>query len=76
ITLVKKESARTPVRVFSTPLKYLAKPRANQKVWSVGGMSSLPWMRITGIHPGYPIMPRPELHESTLYLFWVGGSPR
>jgi hypothetical protein len=38
-------------------------------------MSSCPWGQIVGIHPGYSEFPRTEMHESTLYVFWVRNDP-
>jgi hypothetical protein len=73
--LVKKESAQIPASGVSTPLKYLSKPLVKHNVESVDGMSSRPWVQIVGIHPGYSAFPRTEMHESTLYLFWVGRDP-
>lgn len=73
--LVKKENAQLPVSGVSTPLRNLAKPLVKNKVESVDGMSSRPWAQIVGIHPGYSAFPPPEMHESTLDLFWVGRDP-
>lgn len=74
--MVKKVSAQVRTHVVSTPLKYLNKPLVKHKVWSVDGISSRPWIQIVGIHPGYSAFPRPEMHESTFYLFWIGHDPR
>ncbi|HEX3626523.1 MAG TPA: hypothetical protein VH280_13995 [Verrucomicrobiae bacterium] len=73
--VAKKESAQVPKSGFSTPLKYFTKPLIKRKVESVDGMSSRPWVQIVGIRPGYSAFPPPEMHESTLYLFWVGRDP-
>lgn len=69
-------SAQIPATRVSTPLMYLTKPLVKRPIEHVGGMSSRPWAQIVGIHPGYSAFPRPEMHESSLYLFWVGHDPR
>lgn len=74
--MVKKESAQVPTTGFETPLKYFTKPLIRNKMERVDGMSSRPWVQIVGIHPGYSAFPRTEMHESTLYLFWVGNDLR
>lgn len=73
--MVKKESAQIPTSGVSTPLKYFTKPLVKQKVENVDGMSSRPWVQIVGMRPGYSAFPPPELHESSLYLFWIGRDP-
>lgn len=73
--LVKKETAQIPATGVSTPFKYLGKPLVKHKVERVDGMSSRPWAQIVGMHPGYSAFPRTEMHESTLYLFWLGRDP-
>jgi hypothetical protein len=73
--MVKNESAQLSTSGFSTPLKYFTKPLVKQKIENVDGMSSRPWMQIVGMRPGYSEFPPPELHESSLYLIWVGRDP-
>ena len=78
VPLVKKESAQVQApaqHVISTPLTDLTKPVVTHKVWSVDGMSSRPWMQTVGTRPGFPVLPAPEMHESSMYLFWIGRDP-
>ncbi|HUA66346.1 MAG TPA: hypothetical protein VME24_10890 [Alphaproteobacteria bacterium] len=76
VPLVKKESAQAPPQhIVSTPLMSLTRPVVPHKVWSVDGMSSRPWMQTVGMRPGFPVLPPPEEHQSSLYLFWIGRDP-
>lgn len=73
--MAKKETAQIPTSGVSTPLKYLTTPLVKPKVESVDGMSSRPWVQIVGIRPGYSAFPPPEMHQSSMYLLWVGRDP-
>jgi hypothetical protein len=60
---VKKEK----VDIF-TPIK-LRSPAPTDKVYRVDGMSSQPWARIAGSHPGWSEFPRPETANRGLDIF-------
>ena len=63
------------IQVF-TPLTTPAQTtEVKNKIEHYGNMSSQPWTKIMGWHPGASQFSDAETHESKLTLIWIGHEP-
>jgi hypothetical protein len=72
---VKKPAAEKKIEIF-TPLSKKTGVKPSDKIVRVEGMSSQPWARMIGTHPGWSAFPEPERQDPALNLLWVGASPK
>jgi hypothetical protein len=70
-----KHAVQKKVEVFTPLSKKLPASKPTDKVERVGGMSSQPWFRTVGPHPGWSAFTEPERRDATLDLFWIGAPP-
>jgi hypothetical protein len=68
-------TAERGIHVF-TPLTPPAQTMEDKnKIEHYGNMSSQPWTKIAGWHPGASQFPDAKTHESKLILIWIGHEP-
>jgi hypothetical protein len=59
------------VTVFHKPFKTTPQLQSD-KIVRVDGMSSQPWYRMAGQHPGWSAFPDPEHQDPSFNVFWIG----
>jgi hypothetical protein len=73
---VQTQATEKKVEIFTPLSKKLPQSKQTDKIERVDGMSSQPWSRMIGPHPGWSAFPEPEQQEPVLNVFWIGAAPK